>query len=315
MDLLLACLAVVGGLGLLTLGADRLIIGACAVARRARLSEAVIGATIVAGGTSLPELVASLAGALDGQYGMAFGNVVGSNIFNVGAILGPVALIAPLAVAPAIARLDWWVMAGVTVACCAVAAICGCIPIWLSVMFLALWVGYVGWSMRSGHGVEEAAEQPVVHSPLPVALLWVLLGVALLAGGGWILVWGAVGLARAAGVSDALIGLTVIAIGTSAPELVTSLLAARRGQHQIAVANIVGSNLFNILLVLGATGLFGTLPVADEILHRDLWVMLGFSLVLPLLWGRRLRIGRPAGAALLTAFLIYMGFLVRSALV
>jgi cation:H+ antiporter len=311
--LLLAVAAVVAGLVMLTIGADRLIDGACAVARRARLSEAVIGATIIAGGTSLPELVASIAGALDGQYGLAVGNVVGSNILNIGAILGPVALIAPLAVSRAIAGRDWWFMAVVTLACCAAAAGLGVLPPWVCAVFLAAWCGYVLWSMRSQRVNEEAGEQQAAARPMPVVMLWIALGIVLLAGGGWLLVWGAVGLAKAAGVSDALIGLTVIAFGTSAPELVTSLVAARRGQHQIAVANIVGSNIFNILLVLGVTGLFGALPVADEIQHRDLWWMLGFSLVLPLLWGRRLVLGRLSGAILLGGYLLYLGLLVRSA--
>jgi len=314
MTILLAIGAVIAGLALLTWGADRLILGACAVARRARLSEAVIGATIVAGGTSMPELVASISGALAGQYGLAVGNVVGSNSFNVGAILGLVALVAPMAVAPAIARRDWWFMAAVTIACCAVAIGLGSIPTWAAGVFLAVWLAYVWWSVRSGHGAEEAAEHPGAPIAPAVALLWIALGVALLSGGGWVLVWGSVELARAAGVSDAIIGLTIVAAGTSAPELVTSLLAARRGQHQIAVANIVGSNIFNILLILGVTGLCGSLPVAEEILRRDLWWMLGFSLILPLLWGRRLVIGRVAGSLLLAGYLAYLGLLIASAL-
>jgi cation:H+ antiporter len=145
--------------------------------------------------------------------------------------------------------------------------------------------------------------------------LWLVTGIALLTGGGWLLVWGSVELARSAGISDAIIGLTIVAAGTSAPELVTSLMAAKRGQHQIAVANIVGSNTFNILLILGATGLLGTLPVAEEILHRDLWWMLGFSLLLPLAWGLGRRvIGRLAGSLLLTGYLIYLAILIRAVL-
>jgi cation:H+ antiporter len=303
MDLLLPSLALIFGLVLLTVGADRLIAGACSVARRARLSEAVIGATIIAGGTSMPELVASL----------AVGNVVGSNSFNIGAILGLVALIAPLAVAPVIARRDWWFMAVVSLACCGVAFAFGQLPRWACAGFLAGWLGYVFWSVRACRAApEEERHEPAMT--WPIALFWLALGIVLLTAGGWVLVWGAVGLARSAGISDALIGLTIVAAGTSAPELVTSLLAARRGQHQIAVANIVGSNSFNILLILGTTGLLGSLPVAPEILHRDLWWMLGFSLVLPLLWGRRLILGRLSGALLLAAYLIYLGLLIASAL-
>jgi cation:H+ antiporter len=311
MDLLLALSAVAVGLALLTVGADRLIDAAVAIARRLRLPEAVIGATIVAGGTSMPELVASLSGALVGQYGLAVGNVVGSNSFNIGVILGLVALIAPLHVAPAIARFDWPIMAVVSIACCAIALGFGVFPLWACVSFLAIWLGYITWSVRSGHGAEEAAAPVDAMSPTKMAL-WLVAGIALLTCGGWLLVWGSVELARSAGISDAIIGLTIVAAGTSAPELVTSLMAAKRGQHQIAVANIIGSNTFNILLILGVTGLFGTLPVADEIVRRDLWWMLGFSLLLPLAWGcGRLVIGRLAGGMLLAGYLFYLAILIR----
>ncbi|MCK6488931.1 MAG: calcium/sodium antiporter [Planctomycetes bacterium] len=315
MAVLLALIAVAGGLALLTYGADRLIVAAVAIARRLRLPEAVIGATIVAGGTSMPELVASVSGALGGQYGLAVGNVVGSNIFNVGVILALVALVAPLQVAPGIARFDWPFMAAVSAACGAIALVAGVFPQWACCLFLAVWLGYIIWSVRSGHGTEEAAEEPAVaRSPAMIALSLVA-GIAMLSGGGWLLVWGSVDLARSAGISDAIIGLTIVAAGTSAPELVTSLMAAKRGQHQIAVANIVGSNTFNILLILGLTGLFGTLPVADEILHRDLWWMVGISLLLPLAWGfgRRL-IGRLGGGLLLAGYLVYLAILLRAVL-
>ena len=313
MSVLLALLAVAGGLALLTVGADRLIDAAVAIARRLRLPEAVIGATIVAGGTSMPELVASVGGALGGQYGLAVGNVVGSNSFNVGVILGLVALIAPLQVAPAIARFDWPIMAAVSIACCAIALGFGVFPQWACAAFLASWLGYIVWSVRSGHGTEGAAEEPVTAMSPAMTVLWLTAGIAMLSGGGWLLVWGSVELARSAGISDAIIGLTIVAAGTSAPELVTSLMAARRGQHQIAVANIVGSNTFNILLILGVTGLFGTLPVAEEILRRDLWWMLGFSLLLPLAWGfgRRV-IGRLGGGMLLAGYLVYLALLIRA---
>jgi len=314
MILILASFAVIGGLVLLGIGADRLILGACALARRARLPEAVIGATIVAAGTSMPELVASLTAAFKGQYGLAVGNVVGSNSFNIGAILGLVALIAPMAVASVIAKRDWWVMMLVTICCCVAAVTLGAFPVWVCALFTVGFISYAVWSVRSGHGSEEAGEHPVAPMASGLSALWIILGIGLLTAGGWALVWGSIELAKAAGVSDAIIGLTIVAAGTSAPELMTSLLAARRGQHQIAVANIVGSNTFNILFILGVTGLFGSLPVAAEIAHRDVWWMLGFTLILPFIWGRRLIIGRIGGGLLLGGYLIYLGLLIRSAL-
>jgi cation:H+ antiporter len=202
-------------------------------------------------------------------------------------------------------------MAVVSIACCAIALGFGVFPLWACVSFLAIWLGYITWSVRSGHGAEEAAAPVDAMSPTKMAL-WLVAGIALLTCGGWLLVWGSVELARSAGISDAIIGLTIVAAGTSAPELVTSLMAAKRGQHQIAVANIIGSNTFNILLILGVTGLFGTLPVADEIVRRDLWWMLGFSLLLPLAWGcGRLVIGRLAGGMLLAGYLFYLAILIR----
>lgn len=318
----LSLLALLGGLVLLTVGADRLVEGAVALARRARLSEAVIGATIVAGGTSLPELVASLAGALADQYGLAAGNVVGSNICNIGAILGPVAIIAPLAVGPEIVRRDWWAMIGVSILVVAMAwlstvgggADSAALPRWFCLLMLALFTAYVWWSVRSGGATPaEGGDQGPVASWWR-SLLWIALGAALLASGGDLLVWGAVRLARDAGISDTIIGLTIVACGTSAPELMTSLIAARRGRAQLAVANVVGSNTFNILFILGVTGSVTELPIARELLQRDLWVMLAFALVLPLAWGRARRIGRTAGGLLLAGYVAYVGVLVASVL-
>lgn len=315
MQALLALGLTIAGLVLLVVGADRLLVAAVACARRWRLSEAVIGATLVAGGTSLPELAASVSGALGGQFGLAVGNVVGSNIANIGLILGLVALIAPLAVARDIARREWPAMLAVSLAATGAAWWLSAFPRWLCALFLAGWVLLAWRSVRSGHGAAEAAELPARPLPLWQALLWAALGSGLLAAGGWLLLAGAVGLARAAGVSDALIGLTIVAVGTSAPELATSLLAAWRRQHQLAVANIVGSNTFNLLLILGVTGLFGRLPIAPEILERDLWWMLGFALILPLAWGfARQRIDRLAGAVLLAAYLLYLAVLGAEAL-
>ncbi len=315
MSILLALLTICGGLVLLIGGADRLIAGAVGLARRARLSEAVIGATIVAGGTSAPELVASVSGALAGQYGLAVGNVVGSNSFNIGFILGLVALIAPMAVARDIARRDVWVMVVVSIGLVGVCQWPGSLSWAIALPFLAAWAAYVVWGIHHSRRTQPAGDDAVPAAPAAPAWAsvgWVAAGIALLTGGGWLLVHGSVDLARMAGIGDAIIGLTIVAAGTSAPELVTSLLAARRGQHQIAVANIVGSNTFNILFILGITGLLGTLPVAEEIRHRDGWVMLAFALLLPLVWWRTMVIGRIGGSVLLAGYLAYLGVLITA---
>jgi cation:H+ antiporter len=317
MDIFISSSFVLFGLILLILGADRLILGAVGLARRARISETVIGATIIAAGTSTPELVASLAGAWTGHYGLAVGNVVGSNSFNIGLILGLVGLIAPMAVSQEIMRRDWWVMAATSVLLVGfvisttAADGSGMLPRWFCALLFGLFIVSVWWSIRSGTSQEEA---PHDSPGTGTSLLWIALGIALLTGGGWLLVKGAVTLASAAGISDTLIGLTIVAAGTSAPELITSLLAARRGQHAIAVANIVGSNTFNILGILGLTGLFGALPVAAPMVRVDLWVMLGFAFVLPLAWGlSRGRIGRNGAAIMLIGYLSYLGWLIADA--
>ncbi|MDW8373616.1 MAG: calcium/sodium antiporter [Planctomycetota bacterium] len=314
MPALLALALVIAGLTLLITGADRLLHAAVSLARRWHLPQAVIGATLVAGGTSLPELAASVSGALGGQFGLAVGNVVGSNIANIGLILGLVALIAPLSVAPTIAWREWPLMLAVSALAAACAWGLGAYPRWLCALFLATWIAHAWRSMRQGAGSEEA---PAQHPPSAAwrALLWAALGSALLGVGGWLLIVGSAQLARAAGISDAVIGLSIVAVGTSAPELVTSLLAAWRRQHQLAVANIVGSNTFNLLLILGVTGLFGTLPIAREILERDLWWMLGFALALPLAWGLTARrIARFAAAVLLAGYVLYLAQLAAEAL-
>jgi cation:H+ antiporter len=233
MDMLFSLGLVILGLVLLSVGADRLIIGAVGLARRARISEAVIGATIISAGTSAPELVASLAGAWSGQYGLAVGNVVGSNIFNIGMILGVVGLIAPIAVSREIIRRDWGVMVATTllllggVFAFSQADGSALLPRWFCALLTALFFASVVWSIRSGGSNEETSQETA--RPF-FSLIWIVLGVLLLTGGGWLLVRGAVTLASAVGISDTLIGLTIVAGGTSAPELITSLLAARRGQ-------------------------------------------------------------------------------------
>jgi cation:H+ antiporter len=319
---LLALSALVAGLALLILGADRLIVGAVALARRLRLSDAVIGATIVAGGTSMPEMVASLASALQGQYGLAVGNVVGSNSANVGLILGAVGVMAPMAVPADIRRRDWPIMALVSlvfVGFILLTATTGgdgvrsaMLPRWFCLLFLVGFVAVIAWSVKTGRTSGDM-DEPARHGP-GMAVTWVLAGIAGLALGGHLLVWGAVRFATAMGVSQTLIGLTIVAIGTSTPELVTSLLAARRRQHGIAVANIVGSNTFNLLLILGVTGCFGPLPVDPSLLRVDLWVMLAFALVLPLVWTRAGIIGRGGSSLLLTGYLAYLAWLVADAL-
>ncbi|MBN2799750.1 MAG: calcium/sodium antiporter [Deltaproteobacteria bacterium] len=315
--MLVASLLVVVGLVSLVGGGELLVRGASGIALASRVPAAVIGLTIVAVGTSLPELVVSVQSALAGSPGLSMGNVVGSNIFNIGAILGIAAMVHPLAVVGTTLRLDWPVMMAAAVALVlmgqdhALSQLEGGLLVGAIVVFT--------WYLLRVSRVEGSpADAQISGPPLEVRAVVrdvaaVAGGALLLAGGSTALVKGAVVLAASAGVSDTVVGLTVVAAGTSTPELATSLVAARRGQDDIAIANVVGSNIFNVLGILGVVALIEPLPVVDEILRRDNWWMLGSSLLLlPLLW--RGRLTRGGGALLFGVFSVYLGGLIWVAL-
>jgi cation:H+ antiporter len=298
---------------------------ASTLAQIAGVTPAVIGLTVVAIGTSLPELVVSLMAALEGQPDLAVANVVGSNIFNIAAALGLTALIVPLPVHGAAVRLEWPFMFVASFACLLVARD-GAIDRLEGGFFvttLALFVAYsVRLARREVTGAEarrlaEHAEARDIGAPTPdggqsrPALLLLILvgGLAALVVGGRLLVDGAVALARLAGLSERVIGLTVVAAGTGAPELATSLVAARRGRADVAVANMIGSNIFNILGILGVTALVTPVRVAPAVVRTDIWWMLGTALLLLPLLRSGARISRPEGTVLLGAYATYLGVL------
>ncbi len=316
---------VVVGLALLLVGGEALVRGASGVALLARITPAMVGLTIVAAGTSMPELVVSIQAAAEESPGLALGNVVGSNVFNVGMILGLTALVVPLRILGNSVKLEWPVM---MLACFQLLLLArdGTVDRLEGAFFacaLVAFVGYAVWVARKNTTAEEAAE----FEALPTAsfgrtggaavglnLAAILAGVGLLAGGSTALVHGAVGIASALGVSDAVIGLTVVAAGTSSPELVTSLVAARRGRDDVAVANVLGSNIFNVLGIGGLTALVHPLPVPGEILARDVWWMLALAAMLFPLMARRMRLGRAEGGLLFGVFVTYLGILIHDAI-
>ena len=316
-------LFVVLGLVLLVAGGEGLVRGASGLALAAKVSPAVVGLTIVAAGTSMPELVVSVQSALGGNVGIAVGNVVGSNIFNIGAILGLAALASPLRVMGNTVRMEWPVMMLAALGLFLLAQDGMMTRVEGSVLFAGMigFIAYAVWLGRHSTTPEEAEgfEEMVTASfgatgtrALVYNLLAVVFGVALLAGGSSLLVQGAVSIASALGVSDAIIGLTIVAAGTSTPELVTSLVASRRGRDDIAIANVVGSNIFNVLGILGVTAMVQPLAVPEVILARDLWWMLGASiLLLPLMWSG-MRVSRLEGGVLFGGFAVYIALLIRS---
>lgn len=304
-------LFVLVGLLLLTGGAEGLVRGAAALARRLGLSPLVIGLTVVAFGTSMPELVVSVGAALRGSPSVALGNVVGSNIANIGLILGTGALIAALRVQAQVIRFDMPILAAVSLLLVALLAD-GQVSRLDGALLAAGLVGYLVYSVRWG-GADEAVDaefEEALPRPHRLAVDLALLGVglALLVGGARLLVEGAVALATLLHVSEVVIGLTVVAIGTSLPELATSVVAAWRGEGDIAVGNAVGSCIFNILGILGITALVHPLGTAD-LGVVDGAVMVGFTLFLLPLMRTGFVLSRLEGALLLAAYLAYLAYL------
>lgn len=299
MDIIL----ILGGFVALLIGGESLVKGAVATAQRLRIPPMVIGLTLVGFGTSAPELLTSIQAALDGAPGIAVGNVVGSNIANILLIVGVSALIAPIAVGKRGFRQDMGFMIGATVLFMAIAAT-GQLG---RTSALALLFGLTLFLILSLRRTD--ADAPEIDTPnlsVPIALLYFAGGLLITLLGARFLVKGAIGLAEEMGVSQAVIGLTIVAVGTSLPELVTSVLAARRGHSDVALGNIVGSNIFNIFGILGATAMVKPIPIPAEIVAYDNWIMLGASLVLIGACVTHWRISRREGAVMLGLYGAYI---------
>lgn len=314
--MLLASLGVVGGLGLLVVGAEVLVRGASGIALLARLTPMVVGLTVVSAGTSMPEFVVTVDAAWRGSSGLAMGNVVGSNILNIGLILGLAALIRPLRIQGNTVRMEWPVMmiAAMQLYLLARDGIVDRVEGLVLVSALVAFTAYLVWIARRNSTARESAEYAEALPP-PVGgrgmRAWVLasvlvaVGVAGLALGAELLVDGATTLAREFGIPETTIGLTVVAAGTSAPELATSVVAAVRGRDDIAVANVVGSNIINVLGILGLVAVIVPVPVPPEILARDSLWMLGLSALLFPLMLTGMRLVRAEGAVLLALLATY----------
>lgn len=294
---------ILAGLTGLFFGGEALVRGASAIATRLAIPPLLIGLTVVGFGTSTPELLVSVDAALRGSPDIAVGNIIGSNIGNILLIVGLAALVWPIRATGSTLRRDTAVMM--------VAALVLVPLFWLGQLSglagLALvsgLAGYLVWAyLQPGDGGDEGVQST---APLWQSLLWVGLGLgALMLGAGW-LVDGAVSIARDAGISEAFIGLTIVAIGTSLPELATSLVAAFRRQSDIAIGNIVGSNIFNVLGILGVTAMVAPIPVAERFLTFDLPVMIAASALLTVLLLWRPAIGRGTGVLLLAGYALYL---------
>jgi len=310
------------GTGLLIVGAELLVRGASRLARGVGISPLVVGLTVVAYGTSAPELAVSVRSALAGQADLALGNVVGSNIFNVLFILGLSAIVTPLVVPQQIVRLDVPIMIGVTLLTM-VFALDGRLSVVESAVLLAGAVGYTVFLIRASKSESAAVADEYAaefsgaasgRSDILAQIGLVVAGLALLVLGARWLVDAAIAMARAVGVSELVIGLTIVAAGTSMPEVATSVLAAFRGERDIAVGNVVGSNIFNVLAVLGLSGMAGGgIDVAPAVLSFDLPVALAVAVAcLPITFSGH-RIARWEGLLFLTYYVAYTTYVVLAA--
>ena len=320
----LPVLAVLAGLLLLVWSADRFVEGAAATAKHLGMSPLLIGMVIMGFGTSAPELVVSVMASLDGNPGIALGNAYGSNIANIALILGLTAVIAPIAVHSQVIRRELPILLAVT----AVAALQvhdGEITRPEGIVLLVLLVGLLGWNIYQGRRGQVDAlggevEQELAAHPMPLkkALIWVAIGLVLLVASSRLLVWGAVDIAQFFGVSDLVIGLTVVAIGTSLPELASSIAAIRKNEHDMALGNVIGSNLFNTLGVVGLAGVIHPVLAEPEVFTRDMLVMGALTLALFLFaYGFRGpgRITRIEGSLLLAVFVGYTVYLLSTTFV
>jgi cation:H+ antiporter len=320
----LAALAIVFGLMLLVWSADRFVEGAAFTARHFGMQPLLIGMVIVGFGTSAPEMAVSALAASQGNPGIALGNAYGSNITNIALILGLTALLSPIMVHSQVVRKELPILLGIT-AIAAWQLWDGEITRIDAAVLLIVFAGVMGWSIWQGMTKGEDAlgaeiEQELIeHSMnLKQAIIWLVLGLLLLILSSRMLVWGAVEIAQAFGVSDLIIGLTVVAIGTSLPELASSIIAARKGENDIALGNIIGSNLFNTLAVVGIAGMIHPMAVALEVLTRDIAVMAGLTILLFIFaYGFRSmgRINRYEGAVLIACYIGYTTYLISTVFV
>ncbi|WP_027188050.1 calcium/sodium antiporter [Desulfovibrio cuneatus] len=317
----LPLIALVAGLALLVWSADRFVEGAACTARHFGMAPLLIGMVIVGFGTSAPEMVVSALAASQGNPGIALGNAYGSNITNIALILGLTAVISPITVHSQVLRKELPILLLVT-ALAAWQLWDGQITRTEAFILLGVFAALMLFTIRQGSkspkdalAIEMEKELKTHTMPLKKAMFWLVLGLLLLIASSRLLVWGAVEIAHAFGVSDLIIGLTIVAVGTSLPELASSLIATRKGEHDIALGNVLGSNLFNTLAVVGIAGTISPMQVGPEVLQRDIAIMAALTVALfAMSYGFRKqgRINRLEGALLLACFVGYTAYLIST---
>ncbi len=321
--MLLPIIAIVAGIVFLIWSADKFVEGAAAVAERLGISQIIIGMVIVGFGTSLPEMTVSALSALQGAPGIALGNAYGSNIANITLILGVAAVVNPIRVKQGLVRREIPILIVITI----ISILLFCFDMTISrldavillvIFAIGMWLSTRGAKTPDSEGdidsAGETTEEKTTVMSLRTGIFWVIVGLAVLMVSSQSLVWGAIQVAQALGVSDLTIGLTVVAIGTSLPELASSLAAARKNRHDIAIGNVIGSNIFNTLVVVGIAGLIKPLSVEPAILTRDMPALVFVTAILYFLCrkGRNDNgmVTRGEGLVLLALFILYTAWVV-----
>ncbi len=312
-NILLSVMAIIIGFGLLVWGAERFVHGAAAIARNLGISPLIIGLTVVGIGTSAPEILISIVAAWQGNPALAVGNALGSNITNIALVLGVTAMVIPLSVRSETLQREYPIMFMVMLVALILVIddFLGFIDglILVSGLFLMMyWMVQQGKKQKRDPMVKEF-EDEIPHISTPKAVLWFGIGLTLLIISSRGLVWGSVNIAHAAGISDLVIGLTIVAIGTSLPELAASIMSALKKEPDIAIGNIIGSNMFNLLVVFGIPGLMTPHAVDELVLRRDFPFMIGLSIAMFIMaygFKKPGRINRPEGALLVGGYIAYM---------
>jgi len=312
-------LLVIGGLALLIWGADRFVHGAAATARNLGVAPLLVGLTVVAFATSAPEVLVSVVAALQKEPGLAFGNAIGSNIVNIGLVLGMTALIRPIKLESATLRREMPALLAVSLLTVSLfldtrlSRVDGVVML-TGLVIVMVWLARLGMRSAANDPIAQDYEAEIPSDvTMPMAVVWLVVGLGTLLIGADLLVDGAIGIAKMLGVSEVVIGITIVAFGTSLPELAVSLASALKGEYGLAIGNIVGSNIFNLLAVIGVAATIEPAALAPDVLSLHIFVMVAFTLVLFAMtydYDGKAQLSRLEGFALLVAFLAYDGYVV-----
>lgn len=318
--MILYSLAIIAGFVLLVWSADRFVEGAASTAKHLGMPTLLIGILIVGFGTSAPEMVVSAIAAYEGNPALALGNAIGSNIVNISLILGLTAIVAPIAVQSNIVKKEIPLLIAI-ILFSGILYFDNQLTFFEGIILLIGFFSLIGWSIyvavkNKGDHLEDELDSEINEHLMPLknGIIWIIIGLVLLISSSKILVWGAVGVASSFGVSDLIIGLTIVALGTSLPELAASIIAARKGEHDIAIGNVVGSNMFNLFAVVGIATVIAPMDsIAPEVLYRDWTIMFLLTIALLIMAygfkGRTGRINRLEGTLLILCYIAYNAYL------